>query len=280
MTVGERLAQVRAQLKDRGIETYSLDARLLMMAAMDFDQMRLVTHDRDEVTQAAEKRLGELVSQRLDFKPMQYILGRCEFMGLDFAVNENTLIPRPDTEILVEQAIDVIQKNGCKAVLDLCTGSGAIAVSIAKYCPQVRVTGTDISPMALEAARQNAEQNGVCVEFLQSNIFEAVKGRFDIIVSNPPYIEASVVDTLDRQVRDYEPRLALDGGEDGLYFYKAIISQAKEYLKDCRGALLFEIGYNQAEAVKRLFEEHNYKNIAIKNDLSGLNRVAIAYNMW
>jgi release factor glutamine methyltransferase len=272
------LAKLKTDLKNSGIETWSIDAQLLMMRATGFDKMKLITHDTDDVSEESEKLLCELANQRLSHKPMQYILGSCEFMGLDFDVNESTLIPRPDTEILVEEAIETIKKFGCKTVLDIGTGSGAIAVSIAKYTG-ASVTAVDISPKALETAKRNAEKNGVSVNFILSDLFENVNGKFDLIVSNPPYIETEVVQTLESQVKDFEPLTALDGGEDGLDFYRKIIAKADEYMTDCCRYVLFEIGYNQGNALKSLFTEYKFDKILIKSDLSGLDRVAIACKM-
>jgi release factor glutamine methyltransferase len=249
-----------------------------MMNATGYTQMQLITHDTDEISSDAEKTLALTLAQRLEMKPMQYILGHCEFMGLDFEVNENTLIPRPDTEVLVESAIEAIKKHNCKTVLDMCTGSGAIAVSIAKYTG-AKVTATDISEKALDVARRNAEKNNVNVNFIKSDLFQNISGKFDIILSNPPYIESAVVDTLDSGVKDYEPRLALDGGDDGLDFYKKIVESAPRFLTNCCGALMFEIGYNQADALKNILCEHQFDKILIKKDLAGLNRVAIGYKI-
>jgi release factor glutamine methyltransferase len=278
MTVGKRLAELKKSLKAANIESWSIDASLIMMHAMGFNKMQLVTHDTDEVTPEKEEIISKFESERLSNKPMQYILGHCEFMGLDFDVNESTLIPRPDTEILVENAIEIIEKYGCKTVLDIGTGSGAIAVSLAKYT-NAEVTAVDISPKALETAKHNAEKNGVNVNFILSDLFENINTEFDVIVSNPPYIETAVVETLESNVKDYEPRTALDGGEDGLYFYRKITQNAHRYLTDCCGALAFEIGYNQAEALKKIFKTYSFDNILIKNDLSGLNRLAIGFKM-
>ena len=214
--------------------------------------------------------------------PLQYITRVQEFMGLPFRVNENVLIPRLDTEVLVDQVLGIIGGMELEHpdVLDMCTGNGAIGVSIAHMVPDASVKMTDISEQALATAMKNAELNGVLERssFALGNMFSALRSdeQFDIIVSNPPYIKSDIIETLAPEVKDHEPRLALDGGEDGLDAYKVIANNAAAHLKD-GGVLALEIGYDQGEAVAFLLERtHYYKPAAIIKDLAGKNRVVVA----
>lgn len=198
-------------------------------------------------------------------------------MKLNFYVDENVLVPRPDTEILVEEVIKIVKKQKKEQILDLCTGSGAIGISIAKYVASSNVVLADISKEALQVAKKNAKQNGVekQITLIQSNLFEKIQTTFDIIVSNPPYIRSKVIKTLQKEVQQ-QPQIALDGGEDGLFFYRDIIKKAKQYLKP-NGYLCLEIGYDQKESVIGLLEESNqYQEIENKKDLSENDRVIIA----
>lgn len=208
---------------------------------------------------------------------MQYITNQQEFMKLNFYVDENVLVPRPDTEILVEEVIKIVKKQKKEQILDLCTGSGAIGISIAKYVASSNVVLADISKEALQVAKKNAKQNGVekQITLIQSNLFEKIQTTFDIIVSNPPYIRSKVIKTLQKEVQQ-QPQIALDGGEDGLFFYRDIIKKAKQYLNP-NGYLCLEIGYDQKESVIGLLEESNqYQEIENKKDLSENDRVIIA----
>ncbi len=213
-------------------------------------------------------------SKRLQHLPLGYIFGKTEFFGIPIKVTKDVLIPRLDTEILVEKVIkDINNSVDNLKILDIGTGSGAIAIAIAKNTNSA-VTAVDISQPALDIARANAQNNGVCVEFVHSNLFENLIGRkFDIIVSNPPYIETEVIKTLDDEVRNNEPHLALDGGADGLAFYRKIVEKAPMFLKN-GGKLYFEIGYNQAEAVEKLMQ-NSFKDIEILKDYENNDRVVL-----
>lgn len=268
-TVKEVLKNTKQMLKAAGIDTWSIDGDLLVMSACGLTRMQLVTRDTDEVTKEVEQRLEGLLEKRLGYMPMQYITEHCEFMGLDLYVDKNVLIPRPDTEILVEEVL----KHKPLSALDIGTGSGAIAVSLAKYGVK-KVAAADISPKALDTAKKNAEKNGVEIDFYLSDIFENISGRFDAVVSNPPYIKSGVIPTLSPQVKDHEPLLALDGGRDGLDFYRRIISKAKEYLNE-NGLLAFEIGYDQGAEVSGLVADAGFDGVKIVKDLAGLDRVVI-----
>lgn len=269
-TIKQTLKNTKDRLRSAGIDTWSIDADLLMMRAAGLTRIQLVTHDTDEVSSETAEALEGLLKKRLALMPMQYILGHCEFMGLDFEVNENVLIPRPDTEVLTERVLAFKPASA----LDIGTGSGAIAVSLAKYGVK-KVTACDISPFAIETAKRNAARSKVTVEFIQSDLFENISGSFDAIVSNPPYIKKEVIPTLSPQVKDYEPLTALDGGEDGLDFYKKITAQAHKYLNK-GGMLAFEIGYDQGDAVSKLVQNAGFENTEIIKDLAGLDRAVTA----
>lgn len=243
------------------------EARLLLAFVLNVSSDELIR--TKEITEDKFKEYQNALNRRVQGTPFSYITGEKEFMKLKFKVNENVLIPRPETEILVEEVLKYKAKN----VLDVCTGSGCIAVSIAYYNEQTKVSALDISEAALEIAKGNAKLNGVDVEFICSDLFENINKKYDIIVSNPPYIETSIIDTLEEEVKN-EPHIALDGGADGLEFYRRIAKEAHEYLKE-NGTLLFEIGYNQGERVSRLLMENDYKNVRVIRDLSGNDRVCV-----
>ena len=254
LRIGAALKNTFEQLRAAGIETCRLDAELLVCQAANCSRVHLITRDDTMLTPQQEADLEVMLSRRLKHEPMQYILGHCEFMGLDFKVNGNTLIPRPD----------------------IGTGSGAIIISLASL-GNIEGVGVDISESALRVACENAAINAVDdkVSFIKSDLFENITGRFDIIVSNPPYIESGVIPTLGSNVKDYEPVSALDGGSDGLDFYRAIASKASEHLNK-PGLIAFEIGYNQAEAVKNILLASGFTDVETGRDLSGLDRTVCA----
>lgn len=276
MTIKTALNNTVDRLRAAGIETCRLDAELLVCEAVKCSRIHLITRDDTSLTLQQEADLEAMTLRRLKYEPMQYILGHCEFMGLDFRVTGNTLIPRGDTECLVEHVLDYIKKNNTKTVLDIGTGSGAIIVSLAYY-GKIIGTAVDISEGALKVAEENALSNGVKnqISFIKSDLFENLDTKFDVIVSNPPYIERDVIPTLGSNVKDYEPVGALDGGVDGLDFYRAISTAAPGYLNS-NGLIAFEIGYNQAEAVKNILVKAGFTDIEIARDLSGLDRVVCA----
>lgn len=258
------------------IEEAKLDARLLLEYVCHTDRNALLVHGDREVSEERVETYVNLVMDREKHVPLQHLTGTQEFMGLTFQVNEHVLIPRQDTEILVEAAMKELHDG--MAILDMCTGSGCILLSLLHYSNDCRGIGVDISADALTVARANAEQllkeAKLKPEFLQSDLFtELEQGqKFDMLVSNPPYIRSDVIPTLMEEVKSYEPIGALDGMEDGLYFYREISHSAKPYLY--RGAtLFFEIGYDQAEAVSRILEKDGYKEIEIIKDFAGLDRV-------
>ncbi|MGL4790615.1 MAG: peptide chain release factor N(5)-glutamine methyltransferase [Anaerotignaceae bacterium] len=263
-------------LKENCVDTFSLDGELFMMKATGFTKVQLFTKDDYVLSEEELNNFEEMIKKRIKPIPSQYILGECEFMDFMFKVNENVLIPRGDTEILVETILDYAKEYNLKRVLEIGTGSGCIPISLIKYGIDTAVT-VDISLKALEVAKENAEINGVYnkIEFVNSNLFTNVKNEeFDAIVSNPPYIATEVISGLQKEVKDQEPMLALDGGADGLDFYRKIIPEGKKYLKE-NGWMFFEIGYDQGRSLVNLFEENGFTNAKIIKDLAGLDRVAI-----
>lgn len=245
-----------------------INAKNLMMNILNKDIKYIIINENMLVGNTISDRYLNYVSKIENGYPLQYVINKAEFMGLSFFVNEDVLIPQPDTEVLVEKAIEFAKKiKKCK-ILDLCTGSGAIAISIKKYVLDAEVFASDISQKALDVATKNAKNNNTDIKFLKSDMFENIKDTFDIIVTNPPYIKTNIICTLPKDVQN-EPKVALDGGIDGLKYYKIIAKDIKKYLKP-RGTLLMEIGYDQEDKVTNLFEG----STCIK-DYTGLNRVVI-----
>ncbi|WP_176752443.1 peptide chain release factor N(5)-glutamine methyltransferase [Pelistega sp. MC2] len=259
-----------------------LEAKMLAEKVLGVNRAWLIAHDTDQLSESVQQALQSLVERRLAGEPMAYILGEREFMGLLFQVNPKVLIPRPDTETLVEAAIQWVEQHQPQArVLDLGTGSGAIAVSIAHYCPKAQVSAIDISPDALEVAERNAISIGAKVNFIQSHWFEVFhqqveylsKPTFDLIVSNPPYIEKQDQHLSQGDLR-FEPDIALTDFADGLTCYREIIAQAPEFLNP-NGVLMVEHGWNQADSIRHLLEENGFSEIVSLKDLSGVERVHI-----
>ena len=258
------------KLKEAEIGEAQLDARLLLEEVCGTDHNTLLCHGDREVSEAEEEQYRKALKQRAVHVPLQHLLGYQEFMGLRFQVNEYVLIPRQDTEILVEEAMRYLH-DGMR-ILDLCTGSGCILLSLLHYSNDCEGVGVDISQEALQVAVQNAELLGIRADFLKSDLYEKVTGKFDLLVSNPPYIERAIIPTLMEEVREYDPYIALDGGEDGLDFYRRIIGGAQDYLKR-GGQILMEIGSGQAKAVSELLREAGFKEIDVCRDFAGLDRV-------
>ena len=259
-----------------------LDAELIICEVLKVD--RLYVHmNLDRILGIDEiNKVIEMINERKSGRPMAYILETKEFMGLDFYVKEGVLIPRPDTEILVEEIINEYKSLGNIKIIDIGTGSGAISISLAKYLSDSKVFSLDISPVPLEVGKINAVKNDVKdrIHFMMSDVLSAMENideEFDVIVSNPPYIRKNDINYLDIDVKDYEPHLALDGGEDGLDFYRRINKDSLNLLK-CGGMLAFEVGYDQAEDVKNIMQG-NFDNIRIIKDLSGIDRVVLGYKI-
>ena len=277
MQIKEVMRKGMIKLKTNNIEEPNLKSRLLMQYILNKPREYLLVHDDKQLTLRQEVNYFKAIKKLIEGIPLQHITHRQEFMKLMFYVDENVLIPRPDTEILVEEVIKIAKKISAKKILDLCTGSGAIAVSLAKYIEGSQITATDISRKALSIAKLNAVNNKVedKITFVSSDLFQNIpEEKYDIIVSNPPYIKRNVIQKLDKEVRK-EPIIALDGGDDGLKFYKKIIDNAYEYLK-YKGYLCFEIGYDQKDEVTKLIEnEGKYIDTYSKKDLYDNDRIVI-----
>ncbi|MBQ8562998.1 MAG: peptide chain release factor N(5)-glutamine methyltransferase [Firmicutes bacterium] len=282
------------QLRDAGVTDAAIDAKELYCYMMHIDRTRLMLSWQDVMQDKECEEYFNLVARRASRIPLQHITGEQEFMGLPFTVSDRVLIPRQDTETMVEDALDVINKNklrneelNCKArrgwsVLDLCCGSGAIGISLAKLAEDVKVTCSDLSADALAVAELNARNLGAkSVKFVRSDLFEAFSGKlgnkkFDMIISNPPYIRHDVIETLEPEVRDHEPMMALDGGEDGLDFYRQIVEQAPDFLKK-EGIVMLEIGHDQMSDIIKLFSlDDRYSFVTGLKDLAGRDRIVVA----
>lgn len=275
MKISEVLQKGFFILKEKNIEFAKLKSRLLMEYLLDKNSQYIIVNDMKELNEEDEKKYFEYINKLVEGYPIEYITNKKEFMKMNFYVNENVLIPRQDTEILVEEVIEIAKRINAKKILDLCTGSGAIAVSLAKYLPETDIYAIDISSEALEVAQKNANINNVKVNFINSDIFENLKEKeFDIIVSNPPYIKTEVCESLNKEVKK-EPLIALDGGNDGLHFYKKIIEQCDKYLKK-DGFLCLEIGYDQKDEVVNIINEKlNFKDTYSKKDLYNNDRIVV-----
>lgn len=277
MTIKEAINKGMIMLKSNNIESPKLKARLLMQHILKKPRQHIIVYDNNEITKKEQFEYFVNIEKITAGIPLQHITHSQEFMKMDFYVDENVLIPRPDTEILVEEVIKIANKMNNPIILDLCTGSGAIAVSIAKYVKNAKVYAVDISEKALDIAKKNAQKMEVenQIEFIKSDLFSKIKKmKFDIIVSNPPYIKKRDISYLSSEVQK-EPQIALDGGEDGLDFYKKILNQAIEYLK-LGSYICLEIGYNQKNDVIELIENENkYVDTYSKKDLYGNDRIVV-----
>ena len=292
MKLNELLKDGIYVLKESNIEECNLKARLLLCHLLGQSKEYLMINDAEEIDTETQIAYYSLLDRLTSGEPLQYITGHQEFMGLDFLVNQNVLIPQPDTEILVQAVIKYLEHNCGKEnvklfenlekrkinkpkILDLCTGSGAIAISLVKNCPNdVEVVASDVSHGALEVAQMNCKKNSAKVKLVESNLFETIEEKFDVIVSNPPYVETDVISELSMDVQN-EPHLALDGGKDGLDFYRKIAKEAEQYLTE-EGMIFLEIGYNQKEEVTEILEKNRFKNIICLQDFAGNDRVIIA----
>ena len=277
MKLGFLYRSVRDRFRAEGIETADLDARLLVSGVLKLSPGQLILREDDEIGVDDCNLVEAATVQRLAGMPVGRILGTREFFGLEFGLNSDTLEPRPDTEVLVEAVLADVKDRANWTFLDLGTGSGAIAVALAANSPGAFGVVTDISFKALCAAQVNARSNGVAGQlvFAQANYAAPFAGSFDWVVSNPPYIASRVIDELDAGVREHDPMRALDGGEDGLDAYRALIPQARPLLSP-KGKIALEIGFDQGPAVRSLLDVHGYRDIEIIADLSGLDRVVVA----
>ncbi len=272
MTLKEAYQYGQEQLKKAQIEDADLDAWYLLEYVTGVSRAMYFLDMARELSQEEETRYLEFIMIRTKHMPLQHITGVQEFMGLEFKVNEHVLVPRQDTEVLVESVLDILEPK--MRVLDMCTGSGCILISLLRLCgfSDICGVGVDISKEALEVAHKNAENLGVDAMFLHSDLFSAVEGQYDVIVSNPPYIRTSVIEELKEEVKFHDPYIALDGKEDGLYFYRNIVEKSTQYFKK-GGKLFFEIGHDQGEDVSTLMREAGFSNVTVKKDLAGLDRV-------
>lgn len=284
MTIRDIIIKYSQEL-EKISDTPRLDVELFLQKALgDVDRIYIHLNLNKELTNEQYEEFLGYISDRINGRPVAYIVGNREFMGLDFFVKEGVLIPRPDTETLVEEIIELCKnKNEEINIVDIGTGSGAITVSLAKYIENSRVISLDISDIPLEVGKINAVNNGVDdkIEFIKSDVFSGIKNRgekFDIIVSNPPYIPKKDIETLHTQVKDYEPYNALEGGEDGLDFYRQITEESIQYLKQ-NGILAYEVGHDQAEDVSKIMKYHGYDRIYTKKDIQGIDRVVIGFKL-
>lgn len=267
------LADGAKMLTQAGIDEAELDARYILEYITGLNSAQYFIHSEDIIEKNKAEEFFRLIERRSKRIPLSYVIGTRDFFGLTFKVDENVLIPEQETELLVEE---VIKHSEGKSVLDMCTGSGCIAISIALFGKPSKVAASDISEKALEVARENAKslKSGE-ISFIQGDMFENVTDKFDIIVSNPPYIETGEIDELMPEVRDYIPRLALDGDIDGLKFYRIISKEAVKKLNK-NGRIFYEIGYNQSRAVASILLENGFTDVKIMKDYSGLDRIVMA----
>ena len=272
--VRDIIKKAQNTLEAAGIVDSQVDSWLLAEFVFGITKAKYYANMQMTADEKSTEKYNELVNQRAGHIPLQHIIGTQEFMGFTFKVNENVLIPRQDTELLVENVVDYLE-NDERTVLDMCTGSGCIAISVDRLSKGSKVEAVDISEKALEVAMENNRLNNANVTFIQSDLFANVTGKYDIIVSNPPYIRTDEIPKLMEEVKMHEPVMALDGMEDGLYFYKKICSEASNYLND-NGKIFFEIGYDQGDDVSEILRKNRFCNIEVLKDLSGNDRVVIA----
>ena len=265
----------------KNTESPSLEIQMMIAKVIEKDRLYIMLNLEEDIDESKVEIIKTMIDKRKNSYPLQYILGEREFWGMDFKVSEGVLIPRQDTEILIEETLKKLKDNKHKSNLkgfEIGVGSGIISITLLKEIETLTMIGVDINDKAIELTKANALKHEVsdrlCI--LNSNLFEKInkENQFDFIISNPPYIETKVIDSLQEDIKQHEPKLALDGGEDGLDFYRAIIEQSKSYISP-EGFIAFEIGYNQAEAVKKIFVENGYPNVTIAKDLAGFDRVVI-----
>ena len=269
MTYRQLLETGTRILKESNIDEYDVDSYILFEYMTGMKRSFYLAHSDDEVPVDAEKSYLDVIKKRSERYPLQYIIHTAYFYGAEYYVDESVLIPRFDTENLVELVLK--NEKDAKNFLDMCTGSGCIAIAIKDNLKGINATAADISEAALKVAKKNADGHCADITFIHSDLFENIDGKYDFIVSNPPYIVKDVISTLMPEVKDYEPANALDGGEDGLDFYRQIIKESPKYLNK-KGRLYFEIGYDQGESVSNLMRDAGFEDILVKSDLSGNDR--------
>ena len=277
MTLREAYEYGQRDLNQARIEDAAVDAWYLLEFTTGISRAMYFLKMQDEMSEEQKEKYQEYIQIRASHIPLQHITGVQEFMGMEFDVNEHVLVPRQDTEVLVENVLKIL-RPGMK-ILDMCTGSGCILISLLKMCQGVLGTGADVSEEALKVAERNNAKLRVEARLIQSDLFENVQGKYDVIVSNPPYIRTAVIEELKEEVKCHDPFIALDGKEDGLYFYREIVDKSRAFLNS-GGKLYFEIGHDQGEDVKRLMEDAGFVDIIVKKDLAGLDRVVFGmYNI-
>ena len=269
MNIKELTLNGVSKLNEFNIDDSTTKVRILLSSLLNVSKEKLLIMD-EEVDEKLVERFNDNLNKLIKGVPVQYLVNKQSFYGMDFFVDNRVLIPQPDTECLVEEGLEFLKGKENAKVLDLCTGSGAIAISIAKNS-DATIYASDISKDALDVAKLNAATLGADITFIESDLFKNINEKFDLIISNPPYIKTDVIESLSIEVKN-EPILALDGKEDGLYFYREIIKSAKDYLNQ-NGKLLFEIGFDQKESVTKLFDEVGFDNVYSKKDLAGLDRI-------
>ncbi len=295
MKVKYKLQAISKHLSTAGIESPDKEAEIILRNALNMNVIDIYRDD-PELTDKQMLLLESVVGRRTSREPLQYILGHVDFLGLKLQVGKGVLIPRPETELMAELAVKKVsghrlagsnQKNSKLKIqkselnlspimiLDLCTGSGCLALALAKECPDADVYGTDISATALSYARRNAALNGIRnVSFIRGNLLGPFKNPFDLIISNPPYIRSDDIGNLQPEIKDWEPLNALDGGADGLDYYRRIVPEANHFLKD-NGILMLELGEGQGNAVSQIFMDTGFRNIKIVKDYAGMERIAV-----
>ena len=281
MTIQQLLTKSYEELKKAEIQSYMIDCQLLLGKVLNIDRMAILTNKEVNLSESDIENYMKLIEQRKKKMPVKYILGRCEFMGMNFIVREGVLIPRPDTEVLVEEVNKIVEKFDYKNICDLCCGSGIIGISIANYTKVINVSSYDISPVACEVTQENIVNLNLlskvkvkCSDLLSDAI--SLGKTFDVVVSNPPYIKEAEIETLMEDVKKYEPHIALNGGKDGLDFYRKITKQSYKVL-NAGGMLAFEIGFDQKYEVGEILLENGYEGHYGIKDLSGKDRAIIAF---
>lgn len=277
-TLAEMMNHVRNAFMAAGVEDPAAEARIIVGGLLGLDRIDFITRGEDHLSLADEARIHEAVGRRTRGEPPYRILGQRSFYGLEFKLSQGTLEPRPDTEILVDAVLDELKGREREplAILDLGTGTGAIALALLSHLPKAMGLGVDVSGDALVTAQENAALNGLADRFevRQSDWFEKISGTYDVIASNPPYIASKVIPSLDREVRDFDPQLALDGGDDGLNAYRAIAANARPFLKE-NGLIAVETGFDQRVSVEEIFLKHGFRLIKARKDYGGNDRVQI-----
>ena len=266
--ISETLKQSINLLKKCNIENPIINAEQLISHILGMNKTDLYLNSKDILDNEKSDLIAQLIIRRTKHEPLQYIIGETEFYGCKIKVNPDVLIPRPETELLVEKVL----RENVRSILEIGTGSGAIAIALAKQMKNVQIEATDISQKALNTARQNAELNNVSISFIQSDIFYNIKSKYDIIVSNPPYISKKEYNNLEPEIKDYEPEISLLAEEEGLFYYKKILEKAKDYLTE-NGKIYFEIGFDQAEKIKEIAKENGFDDINVFKDLNGFDRI-------